>query len=78
MIRCGQLIQPLINLLRDQLLAYDLVQMDETTGQVLKEPGTQAGKALNFLHNELTKLICSLEDGRLLPSDWPQYGRYSP
>ncbi|MCB1695558.1 MAG: IS66 family transposase [Halioglobus sp.] len=42
MIRCGQLIQPLINLLRDHLLAYDIVQMDETTVQVLKEPGKTA------------------------------------
>jgi len=42
MIRSGQLVQPLINLLRDQLLAYDIVQMDETTVQVLKEPGKTA------------------------------------
>jgi transposase len=42
MIRAGQLIQPLINLLRDHLLAYDIVQMDETTVQVLKEPGKTA------------------------------------
>jgi transposase len=42
MIRAGQLIQPVINLLRDRLLAYDIVQMDETTVQVLKEPGKTA------------------------------------
>jgi hypothetical protein len=42
MIRCGQLVQPLINLLRDRLLDYDIVQMDETTVQVLKEPGKTA------------------------------------
>jgi transposase len=42
MIRAGQLLQPLINLLRDHLLAYDIVQMDETTVQVLKEPGKTA------------------------------------
>jgi transposase len=48
MIRCGQLIQPLINLLRDQLLAYDLVQMDETTVQVLKEPG-KAAQSTSYL-----------------------------
>jgi len=42
MIRAGQLIQPLINLLRDHLLEYDIVQMDETTVQVLKEPGKTA------------------------------------
>ena len=42
MIEAGQLVQPLINLLRDRLLAYDLVQMDETPVQVLKEPGKSA------------------------------------
>ncbi|MDH3282531.1 MAG: IS66 family transposase [Gammaproteobacteria bacterium] len=38
-IRAGQLVQPLINLMRDRLLVYDYLQMDETTVQVLKEPG---------------------------------------
>lgn len=38
-IRAGQLVQPLINLMRDRLLAYDYLQMDESTVQVLKEPG---------------------------------------
>ena len=42
MIRLGVLVQPFINLLRDQLLEYDLVQMDETPVQVLKEPGKTA------------------------------------
>jgi len=42
MIKAGTLIQPVINLLRDQLLEYDIVQMDETTVQVLKEPGKSA------------------------------------
>lgn len=42
MIRMGTLIQPLTNLLREQLLSYDIVQMDETTVQVLKEPGKPA------------------------------------
>ena len=42
MIRVGHLVQPLINLLRDRLLAYDIVQMDETPVQVLKEPGRAA------------------------------------
>lgn len=37
MIRCGELIVPLFNLLADTLLDYDIVQMDETTVQVLKE-----------------------------------------
>ena len=42
MIQAGQLIQPLINLLQDRLLAYDIIQMDETTVQVLNEPGRSA------------------------------------
>jgi transposase len=42
MIQAGTLIQPLINLLRDRLLAYDIIQMDETTVQVLNEPGKTA------------------------------------
>jgi transposase len=42
MIRSGTLIQPLINLMRDRLLDYDIIQMDETPVQVLKEPGKRA------------------------------------
>ncbi len=42
MIRAGGLIQPLINLMHDQLLSYDIVQMDETPVQVLKEAGKTA------------------------------------
>ncbi|HLP10038.1 MAG TPA: IS66 family transposase [Opitutaceae bacterium] len=41
-IRCGELVLPLINLLRDDLLGYDLAQMDETIVQVLNEPGRAA------------------------------------
>ena len=37
MVRMGGLIQPLINLLREHLLANDILQMDETTVQVLNE-----------------------------------------
>jgi transposase len=42
MIQAGTLIQPLINLMQDRLLAYDIIQMDETTVQVLKEDGKAA------------------------------------
>lgn len=42
MIQAGSLVQPLINLLRDRLLSYDSLQMDETPVQVLKEPGKTA------------------------------------
>jgi transposase len=39
MIRCGALIVPLINLMQKRLLDHDIIQMDETTVQVLKEKG---------------------------------------
>ena len=42
MIRCGLLIQPLINLLQDEINRYPAQQMDETSVQVLKEPGKRA------------------------------------
>jgi len=38
MVKCGKLVQPLINLLQDQLRERSVVHMDETTLQVLKEP----------------------------------------
>lgn len=42
MIKCGALIEPLINLMQDRLLDHDIIQMDETTVQVLKEKGRAA------------------------------------
>lgn len=42
MIRCAELIQPLINLLQEQLRHYDIQHRDETTLQVLKEDGKKA------------------------------------
>lgn len=42
MIRCGELIQPLLNLLQEQLRHDDIQQIDETTVQVLKEDGKTA------------------------------------
>ncbi len=39
MIRCGALVQPLINRIEEQLLASAYLHMDETTVQVLKEEG---------------------------------------
>ena len=42
MIKAGHLVQPVINLLEDRLLSHDIVQMDETTVQVLKESGKKA------------------------------------
>jgi transposase len=42
MIRLGELIVPLMNLLEETQLGYDVLQMDETTVQVLKEDGRKA------------------------------------
>jgi transposase len=42
MVRCGELVQPLINLMRERLLEHDFLQCDETPFQVLKEPGKSA------------------------------------
>lgn len=39
MIKAGVFVQPLINLLRESMLDYDIIAMDETRCQVLKEPG---------------------------------------
>jgi transposase len=42
MIKAGELISPLIDALSDHIRNYDIVQMDETPVQVLKEPGKVA------------------------------------
>ena len=42
MIRMGEVVQPIINLMEDFLLDYGIIQMDETPVQVLKEPGKEA------------------------------------
>lgn len=42
MIKLGDLVVPLINLMHETQLAYDVLQMDETTVQVLKEDGRAA------------------------------------
>lgn len=41
-VKVGEAVQPIINLLRDHLLDADLVHADETVLQVLKEPGRAA------------------------------------
>ena len=41
-VKVGEAVQPVINLLRDHLLEADLIHADETTIQVLKEPGKKA------------------------------------
>ena len=42
MIQSGELIQPLINLMREKLISCDIVQMDESRFQVLREDGKTA------------------------------------
>ena len=39
MVRAGELVVPLVNVLRDELIERPYLLMDETTVQVLKEPG---------------------------------------
>jgi len=46
MIRCGQLVQPLINRIEEQLLMAPIIHMDETPVQVLKESGRQPNQNL--------------------------------
>ena len=48
MIKLGDLVQPLIDLFNTHALAYDVLQMDETTVQVLKEDG-RAAKDKSFM-----------------------------
>lgn len=42
MVRCGELVQPLVNRMREEILASGFVQCDESRFQVLKEPGKPA------------------------------------
>ena len=44
MIKAGELIQPLLNLFEDKMLAYPVLHCDETTVQVLKEPDKAAAR----------------------------------
>ena len=69
MIRCGKLVQPLINRLTEQILEAPVIGMDETTVQVLDEPGKPArstsymwvmgagppGQRLRVYHYEATR-----------------------
>lgn len=42
MVKCGALVQPLINLIHERMLEQDVLHMDETRVQVLDEPGRSA------------------------------------
>ena len=54
-VRLGQLVQPVVNLLRDELLDSPLVFGDETELQVLKEPGRTA-QAKSYMWAQMTDL----------------------
>jgi transposase len=53
-VRVGQAVQPIINLLRDHLLEAPLTYGDETTVQVLKEPGKTA-QSKSFMWAQMTQ-----------------------
>jgi transposase len=53
MVRIGQAVQPIINLLRDHLLDADLILGDETVVQVLKESGRTA-QSKSYLWAQMT------------------------
>jgi transposase len=53
MVRVGQAVQPVINLLRDHLLEADLILGDETVIQVLKESG-RAAQSKSYLWAQMT------------------------
>lgn len=53
-VKVGLAVQPVINLLRDELLAAPMVYGDETELQVLKEPGRKA-QAKSYLWAQMTE-----------------------
>ena len=53
-VRVGQAVQPIINLLRDHLLDAPITYGDETTVQVLKEPGRSA-QSKSFMWAQMTQ-----------------------
>ena len=72
-VRLGEAVQPVINLLRDHLLDSDIVHGDETVVQnlLLRHlhgvlPQSLFGKALHYLHGQWAKLIRYLDNGA-----WP-------
>ena len=53
-VRVGQAVQPIVNLLRDALLEAPVVHGDETEVQVLKEPG-RAAQAKSYMWVQMTE-----------------------
>lgn len=56
-IKCGSLVQPLINMMEDKLLEQPVVHIDETTLQVLKEPGKKAQSKSYFWVRRAANII---------------------
>lgn len=58
MIRCGELIQPLLNRCQDHVLEQPIVHMDETPVQVLNEPG-KTPQSVSYMWVMTTHAHCS-------------------
>ena len=71
MIAAAGACEPLLELLREQLRSGPKLQVDETTVQVLKEPGrsTALGKAIAFALGQWPKLIRYLDHSQLTPDN---------
>ncbi|SDC60008.1 IS66 C-terminal element [Variovorax sp. CF079] len=54
-VRVGQAVQPVINLLRDLVLEAPLIYGDETTIQVLKEAGGKTAQSKSFMWAQMTE-----------------------
>jgi transposase len=68
-IKCAKLLQPLANLLEDEILNHDVAYADETTIQVLKEPNKKAqSKSYLWLYSggppERFVHVCHYHPGR--------------
>ena len=57
MIKCGSLVQPLMNMLEDKLLDQSCVHIDETTVQVLNEPDKKASTKSYFWVRRAANII---------------------
>jgi len=57
MIKCGSLVQPLINLMEDKLLEQRCIHIDETSVQVLNEPGKKASSKSYFWVRRAANII---------------------
>jgi transposase len=65
MIKCAKGIQPLVNLIRDELYNQPCIHMDETTIQVLKEPGKKASnKSYMWVQRGGDNIIFDYQDNR--------------